>query len=85
MKSMWMILKYDVPEDLAAYHTVISFFSLHGISALEFLKNFFGAIVSGHRDYENLMPITIGIKPNKIEKSRSILMYFVEKAPKGAL
>lgn len=53
-------------EASAAYHTIISTCRLHGISALEFLKKFFGAIVSGRRDYENLLPMTIGIKPNKI-------------------
>ena len=53
-------------EVSAAYHTIISTCRMHGISALEFLKKFFAAIVSGRRDYENLLPMTIGIKPNKI-------------------
>ncbi len=49
----------------AAYHTVISTCSLLGVSALEYLKKFFGAIAQGRRDYDNLMPQTIGILPNK--------------------
>ncbi len=49
----------------AAYHTVISTCSLLGVSALEYLKKFFGAIAQGRRDYANLMPQTIGILPNK--------------------
>ncbi len=49
----------------AAYHTVISTCSMLGVSALEYFKKFFGAIVQGRRDYDNLMPQTIGILPNK--------------------
>lgn len=41
-------------EVSAAYHTIISICRMHGISVLEFFKKFFGAIVSGRRDYENL-------------------------------
>ena len=50
----------------AAYHTIISTCKMHGISALEFFKSFFHEIMLGRRDYENLLPMTIGIKPNKI-------------------
>ncbi len=49
----------------AAYHTVISTCSLLGVSALEYFKKFFAAIAQGRRDYDNLMPQTIGIQPNK--------------------
>ncbi len=49
----------------AAYHTVISTCSMHGIAALEYFKKFFRAIVEGRRDYCNLLPQTIGIVPNK--------------------
>lgn len=53
-------------ETSAAYHTVISTCRMHGISALEYLRKFFREIVSGRRDYENLLPMTIGIKTNKL-------------------
>ncbi len=45
----------------AAYHTVITTCRMQGISALEYLKRFFREIVTGRRDYENLLPQTIGI------------------------
>ena len=50
----------------ASYHTIISTCKMHGISALDFFKKFFHEIVLGRRDYENLLPMTIGLKPNKI-------------------
>lgn len=50
----------------AAYHTIISTCRMHGISALEFFKKFFHEIMLGRRDYESLLPMTIGIKPNRI-------------------
>lgn len=49
----------------AAYHSVISTCKFHGISVLEYLKKFFCEIVAGNRDYQKLMPATIGINPNK--------------------
>ncbi|WP_455585745.1 hypothetical protein [Bacteroides sp.] len=57
-----------LPQDakvLATYNTIISTCKMHGISALEFFKKFFYEIMLGRRDYENLLPMTIGIKPNK--------------------
>lgn len=48
----------------AAYHSVISTCKFHGISILEYLKKFFREIVAGNRDYQKLMPATIGINPN---------------------
>lgn len=45
----------------AAYHTIISTSKMHGLSALEFFKKFFHEIMLGRRDYENLLPMTIGI------------------------
>ena len=50
----------------AAYHTLISTCRMNGISALDFLKRFFREIVKGRRDYENLLPMTIGINTNKL-------------------
>lgn len=51
---------------LAAYHTIISTCKIHDILALDFFKRFFHEIILSRRDYENLLPMTIGIKPNKI-------------------
>ena len=50
----------------AAYHTLISTCRMNGISALDYLKRFFREIVKGRRDYENLLPMTIGINTNKL-------------------
>ena len=50
----------------AAYHTLISTCRANGISALAYLKNLFREVVKGRRDYENLLPITIGINTNKL-------------------
>ena len=50
----------------AAYHTLISTCRANGISALAYLKNFFREVVKGRRDYENLLPMTIGINTNKL-------------------
>ena len=49
----------------AAYHTLLSTFRMNGLSALEYLKKFFREVVNGRRDYENLLPMTIGLSTNK--------------------
>ena len=49
----------------AAYHTLLSTCRINGLSALEYLKKFFHEIVKGRKDYENLLPMTIGINTNK--------------------
>ena len=49
-----------------SYHAIISTCKMHGISALDFLKKFFYEVVFERRDYENLLPMTIGLKSNKI-------------------
>ena len=38
---------------------------MNGLSALEYLKQFFREIVNGRRDYENLFSMTIGLSTNK--------------------
>lgn len=38
---------------------------LQGVPVLQYLKEFFKQIVLGRTDYENLLPITIGIINNK--------------------
>ena len=49
----------------AAYHTLLSICRMNGLSALEYLKKFFREVVNGRRDYENLLPMTIGLSTNK--------------------
>ena len=48
-------------EVSAVYHTFISTCSMLGVSAQKYFKMFFSAIIDGRRDYENLLPMTIGI------------------------
>lgn len=50
---------------LAAYHTLLSICRMNGLSALEYLKKFFREVVNGRRDYEDLLPMTIGLITNK--------------------
>ena len=49
----------------AAYHTLLSTCRMNGLSALEYLKKFFHKIVKRGKDYENLLPMTIGISTNE--------------------
>ena len=44
------------------YHTFIETWKMCGVSTLEYFKEFFKAIMQGRTDYENLLPMTIGIK-----------------------
>lgn len=50
----------------AAYHTIISTCKMQGVSALQYFKMFFREIVNGRRDYDNLLPMTIGLCNNKL-------------------
>lgn len=47
-------------EVAAVYHTFICTCRMMGMSAQKYLKKFFDAIIDGRRDYENLLPMTIG-------------------------
>jgi len=47
-------------------YTLLSTCRANGISALAYLKKFFREVVNGRRDYENLLPMTIGISTNKL-------------------
>ena len=49
-----------------AYYTLISTCRANGICALAYLKKFFRVLVEDRRDYENLLPMTIGININKL-------------------
>ena len=44
------------------YHTFIENCKMCGVSTLEYFKEFFKAIMQGRTDYENMLPMTIGIK-----------------------
>lgn len=44
------------------YHTFIQTCKMCGVSTLEYFKQFFKAIMQGRTDYENMLPMTIGIK-----------------------
>ena len=43
------------------YHTFIETCKMCGVSTLEYFKEFFKAIMQGRTDYENMLPMTIGI------------------------
>lgn len=62
MRSFLNVLTSEVHPP----HTLISTCRANGISALAYLKNFFREVVKGRRDYENLLPMTIGINTNKL-------------------
>lgn len=47
------------------YHTFIETCKMCGVSTLEYFKEFFKAIMQGRTDYENMLPMIIGIKNNK--------------------
>lgn len=45
----------------AVYHTIVSTCKMQGVSVLDYFKRFFSEIVKGRRDYEHLLPLTIGL------------------------
>lgn len=49
------------------YHTFIEKCKMCGVSTLEYFKEFFKAIMQGRTDYENMLPMTIGINNNKFD------------------
>lgn len=49
-------------EVSAIFHTIFSTCRMVGVSALDYLKQFFEAMLSGRTDYDNLLPSTIGLK-----------------------
>lgn len=63
----------------AAYHALISTCRAHGIVAQAYLKKLFREVVKAHRDYENLLPMTIGISANKLLKSSPAFENFKRK------
>ena len=69
MRSMVLIV-FDVVDFCShagakvsvIYHTFIETCKMWGVSTLEDFKEFFKAIMQGRTDYENMLPMTIGIK-----------------------
>jgi len=55
---------HDGAEVSVIYHTFIETCKMCGVSTLEYFKEFFKAIMQGRTDYENMLPMTIGIKKN---------------------
>ena len=55
---------HDGAEVSVIYHTFIETCKMCGVSTLEYFKEFFKAIMQGRTDYENMLPMTIGIKNN---------------------
>ena len=55
---------HDGAEVSVIYHTFIETCKMGGVSTLEYFKEFFKAIMQGRTDYENMLPMTIGIKNN---------------------
>ena len=53
---------HDGAEVSVIYHTFIETCKMCGVSTLEYFKQFFKAIMQGRTDYENMLPMTIGIK-----------------------
>ena len=49
-------------DETLFYHTFIETCKMCGVSTLEYFKEFFKAIMQGRTDYENMLPMTIGIK-----------------------
>ena len=47
-------------------YTLLSTSRVNGIFALAYLNKFFREVIKGRRDYENLLPMTIGINTNKL-------------------
>lgn len=43
------------------HHAIISTCRMQGVSVLDYFKRFFSEIVKGRRDYEYLLPLTIGL------------------------
>jgi len=55
---------HDGVEVSVIYHTFIETCKMCGVPTLEYFKEFFKAIMQGRTDYENMLPMTIGIKNN---------------------
>jgi len=48
-------------EMSALYHTFIATCQMMGLSVLKYFKSLFSEIAKGRTDYENMLPMTIGL------------------------
>ena len=48
-------------KSLLKSHLIISTCKMQGVSVLDYFKRFFSEIVKGHKGYEHLLPLTIGV------------------------
>ena len=62
MKSIDRLTNQVADLTSVIYHTFIETCKMCGVSTLEYFKEFFKAIMQGRTDYENMLPMTIGIK-----------------------
>lgn len=58
------IIRFTLNLDVNRYSDAA--YKMQGVSALQYFKMFFQAIVYGRRDYENLLPMTIGLGNTKL-------------------
>ena len=61
-KNSLIFGSHDGAEISVIYHTFIQACKMCGVSTLEYFKQFFKAIMQGRTDYENMLPMIIGIK-----------------------
>lgn len=61
-KNSMFFCSHKGAETSSIYHTIIETCKKQGYSAQEYFEEFFTQIIKGRRDYENLIPATIGIK-----------------------
>ena len=52
----------------AVYHTILSTCRMQGVSVLDYFKKFFSEMVKGRRNYEYLLPLTIGLNTNLLKR-----------------
>lgn len=61
-KNSMFFCSHEGAETSSVYHTIIETCKKQGYSAQEYFEEFFTQIIKGRRDYENMIPATIGIK-----------------------
>ena len=59
-KNVYMYLDKELVD--VDHLCFIETYKMCGVSTLEYFKEFFKAIMQGRTDYENMLPMTIGIK-----------------------
>ncbi len=69
-------------EVSAIFHTIFSTCRMVGVSALDYLKQFFEAILAGRTDYNNLLPPNN--RPEKQINLKVLREYFAVSVSDGA-